>query len=388
MVSTLTFQPNIPLSLYIHLPWCIKKCPYCDFNSHELATEKIDEQHYIESLICDLDTALPRIWGRTISSIFIGGGTPSLFSADALNELFSALRARLNINPNIEITLEANPGTADASRFNDYRQIGINRLSIGAQSFNNQKLNALGRIHDAGEAQNAIALAITAGFENINIDLMFGLPEQSICEALHDLEIAIAMAPNHLSWYQLTIEPNTLFNVRPPILPHEDKLWAMQHAGQILLSHSGYKQYEISAYATANNHCQHNLNYWQFGDYLGIGAGAHSKITDFNKMQVIRFKQHQVPARYMELTQKKEAFTTIKTLTKDDLLLEFMMGTMRLNNGVQTTLFTERTGLPLTLLDNKLTLALEKKLIDCSPSRLKPTEKGLHYLNDLLALWI
>ena len=268
----------IPLSLYIHIPWCVKKCPYCDFNSHE-ARNEIPEEKYLKALTQDLESELPNIWGRSIESVFIGGGTPSLFSAKGIDQLLANLRERLPIRSNTEITLEANPGTFEQERFSAYREAGINRLSIGVQSFNENHLKRLGRIHGATEAIKAAEIARKAGFVNFNLDLMFGLPEQSVDQALEDLKIAIEAGPTHISWYQLTIEENTLFHHAPPILPDDELMWEMQQKGQALLESSGYMQYEVSAYSQINKQCQHNINYWEFGDYLGIGAGAHGKLS-------------------------------------------------------------------------------------------------------------
>ena len=384
----LSFKEAVPLSLYIHLPWCVRKCPYCDFNSHETKKEDIEEKKYIDALIRDLEFELPRIWGRSIISIFIGGGTPSLFSAEALDQLLSALRARLNIHPEIEITLEANPGTAEAEKFKDYRSLGINRLSIGVQSFNDEHLGSLGRIHNAGEARSAIAMAKNAGFENFNIDLMFGLPQQTVQAALQDLEIAIEETPGHISWYQLTIEPNTVFNSRPPVLPDEDDIWDMQLQGKRFLEDKGFNQYEISAYATKNNQCCHNLNYWQFGDYLGIGAGAHGKITNVAGSKVERFARHKIPTRYMELAGTDSVITETRLVGRDELPLEFMMNALRLIHGVPSNLFIERTGLPMNIIEKELTNAEQRKWLDWKLDEMKPTETGVRYLNDLLGLFV
>ncbi|MCG8380180.1 MAG: radical SAM family heme chaperone HemW, partial [Proteobacteria bacterium] len=368
--------------------WCVKKCPYCDFNSHEFRDTEFQEQQYIDALIHDLELELPRIWGRRIISIFIGGGTPSLFSVAAINRLLSELRARLTFYPEIEITLEANPGTAEAEKFQGYRAIGINRLSIGVQSFNDKYLKSLGRIHNAKEALTAIELCHQAGFEDFNIDLMFGLPEQTINSALDDLHTAIENKPRHISWYQLTIEPNTIFAARPPVLPEDDAIWQIQSEGQSLLQESGFKHYEISAYALDGYQCVHNLNYWEFGDYLGLGAGAHGKITNVPEIQVQRFKRHSIPARYIELAGTQEVITEQKTLTRNDLSLEFMMNAMRLNNGTTPSLFFERTGQPITQIKDKLTIAEESELLDWRPDRLKATSKGLRYLNELLEIFV
>lgn len=388
MASLLTLNENPPLSLYIHLPWCVKKCPYCDFNSHELAAANDEEQAYVEALICDLETELPQIWGRTISSVFIGGGTPSLFSAESIENLMSALRARLNIHPEIEVTMEANPGTAEAEKFKAYREAGINRLSIGIQSFNDKCLKSLGRIHNAEEALNAIGLAKSAGFENINLDLMFGLPEQNKEECLTDLEIAVEQSPMHISWYQLTIEPNTVFYSKPPLTPDDDKLFLMQEAGQSYLEKMGYKQYEISAYA--KDHCVslHNTNYWQFGDYLGIGAGAHGKITNVAEGNIKRFSRHKMPKRYIELAGSDAVITETRKLNRNDLALEFMMNVLRLKEGVDAGLFLRRTGLPLSIIEKELTQTVDHGLIEWQIDNLKPTKKGQRYLNELLEIFV
>lgn len=387
-MSLLTFHINPPLSLYIHLPWCVKKCPYCDFNSHEISTSALEEEHYIDAVIRDLESELPRIWGRTIISIFIGGGTPSLFSPQSLDKLLSAVRARLNFRPDLEITLEANPGTAEAEKFRGFREAGINRLSLGVQSFNDQHLKVLGRIHDSSEALHAIELTKAAGFENFNIDLMFGLPGQTINQALNDLEIAVKHTPTHLSWYQLTIEPNTVFNAKPPLLPNDDDIWSMQEQGQSFLEGEGYKQYEISAYSKDKQVSLHNMNYWQFGDYLGIGAGAHGKITNVAESKVERFTRHKIPKRYMELVNAGTAVTETKVVNYDELPLEFMMNALRLKEGVPSYLFSERTGLLLKSVEKELALAEERGLLDWQLKQLKSTSKGLRYLNELLDLFV
>ena len=381
------FSSNPPLSLYIHLPWCVRKCPYCDFNSHENKSAE-DEEAYINALIRDVEFELPRIWGRMIMSVFIGGGTPSLFSEKSIDKLMSALRARLNLHPEIEVTLEANPGTAEANKFKAYREAGINRLSIGIQSFDDRFLKSLGRIHDANEAMGAVELANKAGFENINLDLMFGLPEQCIEQSQSDLNKAVALTPTHLSWYQLTIEPNTVFYSKPPILPEDDYLYDMQEQGQAYLSENGYKKYEISAYAKEKSLSFHNTNYWQFGDYLGIGAGAHGKITNVAEGKIERFTRHKIPKRYIQLAGDDAVITEVKKLSRNDLPLEFLMNAMRLTDGVDTKLYLERTGLPLKQIEKQLMMASENGLIDWQIDTLKPTETGQRFLNDLLELFV
>ncbi len=384
----LNFKEAVPLSLYVHLPWCVKKCPYCDFNSHEHVVDTDTEQQYVDALIRDLEFDLPNIWGRQIVSVFIGGGTPSLFSVAAIDKLMIALRARLNLHPGIEVTMEANPGTAEAEKFTGYRDAGINRLSIGIQSLNDSHLKVLGRIHDSKEALSAVAMAKSAGFDNINLDLMFGLPEQTVDEALADLQQVIDLNPTHISWYQLTLEPNTVFHARPPALPDDDHIWEMQQQGQALLASNGYNQYEISAYANDGKRCEHNLNYWEFGDYLGIGAGAHGKLTNVAEGKIERFSRHRIPKRYMELAGSDQALTSSKALTRADLPLEFMLNTMRLVDGVPSNLFLERTGLPLSRIEDQLAKAENMELLDWSVQRLAPTTKGQRYLNNLLSLYM
>ncbi len=388
MASLLTLHENPPLSLYLHLPWCVKKCPYCDFNSHELTPSGDDEDTYINALIRDLEAELPRIWGRTITSVFIGGGTPSLFSVESLDKLLSAIRARLNIHSGIEITLEANPGTAEAEKFRGYRETGINRLSIGVQSFNDGNLKALGRIHNANEALHAIELGKEAGFDNFNIDLMFGLPEQTIDNALHDLEVAVAQSPTHISWYQLTIEPNTVFYSKPPDIPSDDETWLIQEQGQIFLQENHYKQYEISAYAKDKHIALHNMNYWEFGDYLGIGAGAHGKITNVAEGKIERFARHRIPKRYCELAGQESVIVETRKLGRNDLPLEFMMNVLRLTEGVPENLFLQRTGIPLKAVEKELLLAVERKLLDWQLDKLKASLKGQRYLNELLEMFV
>jgi oxygen-independent coproporphyrinogen-3 oxidase len=386
----LSFKTNPPLSLYIHLPWCIKKCPYCDFNSHAIDKEAFPENDYIDALISDLESELPRIWGRPIVSIFIGGGTPSLFSAEAIERLMAALRSRLTFYHNTEVTMEANPGTAEAERFKAYRESGINRLSIGVQSFNDEKLKRLGRIHNSTEALAAIAMAKDAGFDEINIDLMFGLPGQSIDEAMSDLEVAMEQQPTHLSWYQLTIEPNTVFYSKPPALPVDDLLWDMQQRGQAYLSDEGFDQYEISAYARKgeNHQCQHNRNYWRFGDYLGIGAGAHGKLTHVAEGRVERYARHRIPQSYIDKVKQSNAITETRSPGRDELPLEFMMNALRLNEGFHPSLFFQHTGLPLSHIHRQLEIAEEKGLIEWDLNKIKPTETGHRYLNDLIELFM
>ena len=369
-----------PLALYIHIPWCVRKCPYCDFNSHA-AGPNLPEEQYVDALLADLDQDLAHVYGRPLTSIFFGGGTPSLFSAKALGRLLEGVEQRISFAGDIEITLEANPGTFEQAKFKAYRSLGINRLSIGVQSFQEQKLKALGRIHNGDEAIRAADMARAAGFDNFNLDLMHGLPEQSIEDALFDLSTAIAQGPTHLSWYQLTMEPNTVFWSQPPTLPEDDLLWDIQEAGQALLAAEGYQQYEVSAYAQAGKQARHNLNYWSFGDFLGIGAGAHGKLSS-PQGQIVRSWKTRLPKDYLA---PEKAFTAGKrVLATDELPFEFLMNVLRLTQGVETPLFSQRTGLPLSVLDEGRALAEQRGLLLNDPERLCATAKGQLFLNDLL----
>ena len=369
-----------PLSLYIHTPWCIRKCPYCDFNSH--TTKQIPEADYLKAIIRDFEHERDYIQGRSLHSIFIGGGTPSLLSPAFYRSLLSHIKNRMDWADDIEITMEANPGTVEQKSFAGYREAGINRLSLGIQSFDDKKLEALGRIHGGNEAQNAIRIARQSGFDNFNLDLMHGLPGQTEQQALQDIEIALSFKPPHLSWYQLTIEPNTEFYSRPPSLPEDDDLWQIQEAGQALLKRHHLTQYEVSAYATEGHQAKHNLNYWQFGDYLGIGAGAHGKVSSITTTDsnIIRYQKTRQPDAYLNRIDHYRASN--QTLTPEDLPLEFLMNVMRLNEGVHESLYTKRTGLTLKSLEPALTQARHDKLIE--PNQLKATEKGHLFLNQLL----
>lgn len=373
-----------PLSLYIHIPWCVRKCPYCDFNSHE-AKQDLPEREYIRALLDDLEQQLPQIWGRGIHSIFIGGGTPSLFSVESLTQLLSELRARLNFQPDIEITLEANPGTAEQDKFSGFRQAGINRLSIGVQSFNDQHLQQLGRIHSAREAIKAIEMAHKAGFERLNIDLMYGLPGQSVGQAMGDIQCALALAPTHLSHYQLTIEPNTYFYHHPPLTPDDDQIVDIEEACREQLASAGFMRYEISAYAQESQQCAHNLNYWLFGDYLGIGAGAHGKRTDAHAQKIVRTRQHKNPRDYLSAQDKTTGQDIPDARTSQ---FEFMLNALRLAQGFDTALFLERTGTPLAQIETPLQEAEHKGLIEWGLKRITPTPLGLQYLNDLTSLFL
>ncbi len=379
-----------PLSLYIHIPWCVRKCPYCDFNSHEFtgSEDAFPEKHYVEALLADLDQQLTDVWGRSIQTIFIGGGTPSLFSAEAINQLLSGLRARLNFPPSIEVTLEANPGTVEQARFNEFFAVGINRISIGVQSFNNKHLQQLGRIHSAKEAIKAIEIAHKSGFKRINIDLMYGLPGQSIGEALGDLQCAFALNPDHISHYQLTIEPNTLFHHQPPMLPDEDHLADIEAASREQLAAHDYLRYEISAFAKTGQACRHNLNYWQFGDYLGIGAGAHGKITRSDAQRIHRNWQVKNPRDYLAATTQAQLLGGSKLLSDRETTFEFLLNAFRLVNGFDTELFQLHCGLPISTVENGLRLAEQKGLIDWGLKEIQPTKLGLQYLNDLTELFL
>lgn len=380
--TRLPFADLPPLSLYVHIPWCVRKCPYCDFNSHAAPTQ-LPENAYVDALLRDLQLELEHTAARPLSSIFIGGGTPSLFSATAFARLLAGIHDMLPWQDAIEITLEANPGTFEQAKFAAYRQLGINRLSIGIQSFNDQHLTQLGRVHNANEAQQAVAIAQQAGFTNINLDLMHGLPEQNLTQALADLTCAIELQPNHISWYQLTIEPNTVFWNQPPVLPEDDNLWDIQQAGQALLAEHGFVQYEISAYAKPDKQAQHNLNYWQFGDYIGIGAGAHGKISSLDG-RILRYWKTRQPNDYLN----NQLRAGEQLLNNAELPFEFLMNALRLSKGVPSQLFSQRTGLPLTLLQESWQAAQSKGLMLESPQRLATTEQGALFLNDLLHIFL
>ncbi|HRX71654.1 MAG TPA: radical SAM family heme chaperone HemW [Candidatus Competibacteraceae bacterium] len=379
----LTLHSTPPLALYIHIPWCMRKCPYCDFNSHELRGP-LREPVYVDALLADVEQDLPRVWGRRIDSVFIGGGTPSLFSAESLERLLSGLRARLPLRPDMEITLEANPGAVEQGRFAEFREIGVNRLSIGVQSFNDGHLQALGRIHDRRAAFAAAEAAHAAEMDNFNLDLMFGLPGQTVEQALADVANAIALQPAHLSYYQLTIEPNTRFHHAPPALPVDETIDAIQEQAWIQLERQGYQRYEVSAYAREDRRCRHNLNYWEFADYLGIGAGAHGKLTDPATGRIHRLWKLKHPRDYLTFAGTPTSIGGDEPIQKSDLPVEFLMNALRLVEGVSATLFSERTGLPLTVLEPAWRQACAKGLMESDPDRLQPTPFGLRFLNDLL----
>lgn len=372
-------------ALYVHVPWCIRKCPYCDFNSHK-SPEHLPEMDYIKALLTDLKQDLAQFPGKKLTSIFIGGGTPSLLSPEAYERFFFELNQLLPFSQKIEITLEANPGTVEQQRFADYRALGINRLSLGIQSFNPNHLKTLGRIHDDTQAHQAIESARGAGFDNINLDIMHGLPNQSLKEGLFDLKTALSYHPEHLSWYQLTIEPNTIFYKTKPVLPPEEIMLALEEEGFAQLNQSGYQRYEISAFCKPGHASEHNLNYWLFGDYYGIGAGAHGKLTCNRSKTVQRTRKYRQPIDY--LAQDKSFSAGTNQVSKEALIFEFMLNTTRLEKPIDYTLFTERTGLDFKALAPKLTLAQKKGLIRLTKLNWQVTPLGRQYTNDLQALFL
>jgi oxygen-independent coproporphyrinogen-3 oxidase len=391
-----------PLALYVHLPWCVRKCPYCDFNSHA-ARGEVPEQAYVEALWRDLESERPAAAGRRIETIFFGGGTPSLFSPEAIARLLAGIRARAAVADDAEITLEANPGTvaapahpapaafvrpctSDYERFRGFRAVGINRLSIGIQSFDDGKLHALGRIHGSDEARRAIEAARKASFDNFNLDLMFGLPVQTVDQALADVRAALAFEPPHLSVYQLTIEPNTAFHAQPPRLPDDDRLWDMQQRIEAALAQAGYRHYEVSAYARPGRECRHNLNYWQFGDYIGIGAGAHGKITDAKG--ITRRWKVKHPNGYLAAAGSRTAIGGEQRLTPEDTTFEFLMNALRLDRGFTPALFEQRTGLPLSVIDRPLDAAEARGLLVRDAEGIRASARGARLLNDLLLLFL
>lgn len=375
------FSSAPPLSLYVHLPWCVRKCPYCDFNSHA-AGDELPQGDYIDALLRDLEADLLRVWGRPVVSVFIGGGTPSLFSPEAIGCLLSDLRARLPLLAGAEITLEANPGALDTARLAGFCQAGVNRLSLGVQSFHDRQLKALGRIHDAGAARRAIEVALACGFDRVNIDLMFGLPGQDVGLALADLDAALAYDTGHVSWYQLTLEPNTAFHSRPPVLPEPDTMEAIYEAGLERLAAAGYTRYEVSAYTRPGQECRHNLNYWQFGDYLGIGAGAHGKLTLPDG--ILRLAKYRQPRTYMARASGGEAITQQRWLSADERAFEFLLNALRLCAGFTWTQFRERTGLPLTAIRPRLEQAAQRGLVTLDGEGVSATRRGFDLLDSVL----
>ncbi len=377
-----------PLSLYVHLPWCVRKCPYCDFNSHE-GRGALPFDAYVDALLADLDHDLPLAWGRTVHSVFFGGGTPSLFPPAAIDRFLQQASARLRFAPDVEVTLETNPGTVEHGPFAGYRAAGVNRLSFGVQSFDDGCLQRLGRIHSSGDAERAVKAAQDAGFDNLNLDLMYALPGQSLAMALADVDRAIALQPTHLSHYQLTLEPNTVFAVRTPAgLPDEDGAWDMQEACQARLAAAGFGQYEVSAYARAGRQCRHNLNYWQFGDYLGIGAGAHGKLTLGASQQVLRRWKLRHPAEYQAKAGTPAAIGGDEVLTASRLPFDFMLNALRLNAGVPMAMFEARTGLPRAAIADHLATAHARGWLEPDPDWLRPTELGRRFANDAIGLFL
>ena len=407
MPNLLTALP--PLSLYVHIPWCVKKCPYCDFNSHQIKDvnsdptgevkikfdgvisepvkkQGFDEKRYLEALRIDLQSVLPKVWGRRIHTIFIGGGTPSLLSEQGLDQLLSDIRALLPVNADAEITMEANPGTFEIEKFKSFAKSGVNRISLGIQSFDDEKLKALGRIHDGAQAQEAVKSALEL-FDQVNLDLMYALPGQTMDGALADIRQAISFNPAHISLYHLTLEPNTLFAKYPPVLPDDDSAFEMLDALMAELDSAGYGRYEVSAYAKSGHRCQHNLNYWQFGDYIGIGAGAHGKISAHN--QIARQTNERHPDSYMDkIFNQGHALIEERLLDKDDLPFEYMLNVLRLTDGAPSHQFKERTGQEIAAINSMMEQALKKGLLDQDPRFIKPSSLGLQYLNDLQMLFL
>jgi len=383
--DAMQFHANPPLTLYVHLPWCVRKCPYCDFNSHE-APGEIPADEYVAALLADLEQELPDVWGRPLEAVFIGGGTPSLFPPEAIRRLLSQVRAYFNPAPDIEVTLEANPGTPEAGRFEAFRAAGVNRLSLGVQSFNDTHLAALGRIHDAAEAHAAVESALAAGFDSVNVDLMYALPGQDRGQALADVDAALDHGSAHLSWYQLTLEPNTVFWSRPPSLPDADAAAGIETAGLERLAAAGMQRYEVSAFARGAVHqCRHNLNYWRFGDYIGIGAGAHGKLTLPAEGAIERRARVRAPRAYLEQARGPGRIASRRRLSAADAALEFLLNALRLVDGFETELFGERTGIPLAWLERPLAVAEADGLLHRHAGRIVPTQRGLDFHNDLLA---
>ena len=373
-----------PLALYVHIPWCLRKCPYCDFNSHEVRGEA-PEERYVDALVTDLELALPSIWGRKVVSVFIGGGTPSVFSGAAIDKLLAAIRARVPLIPDAEVTLEANPGTFERAKFAAFFAAGVNRLSLGVQSFDPKHLAAIGRVHDADEARRAAESALTI-FANVNLDLMYALPQQTVAEAEADVAEALAFSPPHLSFYHLTLEPNTLFHRYPPPLPDDETAADIEEAVQAKLGAAGYQHYETSAYARPGRQCRHNLNYWRFGDYLGIGAGAHSKLSFADRIvRQIRYKQ---PNQYLEQIAIGTPVLEEGEVTRADVGFEFMLNALRLAEGVPAALFAERTGFPLAIVQKELGVAKARGLIERDAATIRPTALGRRFLNDLQQLFL
>ncbi|WFC41348.1 radical SAM family heme chaperone HemW [Pseudoxanthomonas sp. SE1] len=377
-----------PLSLYVHMPWCVRKCPYCDFNSHQGKGE-LPFDAYVEALLRDLDHDLPLVWGRTVHSVFFGGGTPSLFPPEAIDRFLQAASSRLRFAPGLEVTLETNPGTAEHGRFESYRAAGVNRISFGIQSFDDGSLEKLGRIHDSREAEQAVKLAQDAGFDNLNLDLMYALPGQTLAMAEHDLQRAFALRPAHISHYQLTLEPNTVFFSRPPQgIPDDDHAWDMQEHCQALLADAGYGHYEVSAYAQPGRRCAHNMNYWRYGDYVGIGAGAHGKITSGATGQILRRWKVKHPTGYLATAGTPQAIGGDDDITPERRPFEFMLNALRLQEGFALADFTATTGLPVAMIEVALEQARQHGWLDLSDSHVRPTALGRRFTNDVIELFL
>jgi oxygen-independent coproporphyrinogen-3 oxidase len=382
----LRFDSLPPLSLYVHLPWCVRKCPYCDFNSYE-ARGRVADLEYVDALLRDLKAELPFVQGRSVDTVFFGGGTPSLFSGPAIARLLSGIKGELALAPNVEITLEANPGAVDAERFAAFRDAGVNRLSIGIQSFRDEQLRALGRVHDGIQARKAVATARAAGFDNLNLDLMYALPSDDAAGAVADLEQALELSPDHVSWYQLTLEPNTAFDRRPPPLPDDDVVARIEEQGRALLASHGYARYEISAYARAGRRCSHNLNYWQFGDYVGLGAGAHGKLTLRDANEIARRAKTRNPRTYMSRAGAADSVVHERVVTPKQAALEFLMNALRLIEGTPVEVFAARAGQPASTLAAARAAAIERGWLTAEPDVLRTTASGIDRLNRLLELF-
>ncbi|GAB2613612.1 radical SAM family heme chaperone HemW [Novilysobacter erysipheiresistens] len=377
-----------PLSLYVHIPWCVRKCPYCDFNSHE-GRGALPFAAYVDALLADLDFDLPLVWGRTVQSVFFGGGTPSLMPPEFIDRFLQGASSRLRFAPGCEITLETNPGTAEHGRFEGYRNAGVNRLSFGIQSFDDGCLQRLGRIHDSREAEAAVKLAQDAGFDNFNLDLMYALPGQDLAMAEHDLQRAFALQPTHVSHYQLTLEPNTVFAARPPAgIPDDDAGWDMQEHCQALLADAGYVQYEVSAYTRPGRQCAHNLNYWKYGDYLGIGAGAHGKLTLGHDESILRRWKHKHPTRYLAEAGNEAVVGGDERITPERRPFEFMLNALRLVDGFELATFEARTGLSATMIEPQLRIAIDRGWLVIDAGRVRPTDLGRRFTNDVVALFL
>ena len=378
---------NPPLSLYVHIPWCVRKCPYCDFNSHS-APEALPAKTYVRALLADLERDLPMVWGRPVRSIYFGGGTPSLFKAELIGEFLSSARALLDVSPDAEITLEANPGTIERDSFSAYAQAGVNRVSLGVQSFDDELLGRIGRIHDHADIERSLGSLRSAGIANFNIDLMFALPGQSPARSRRDLELAIEAGPAHVSLYHLTIEPNTAFAAKPPVLPSDDVSWEMQQTGLEMLEAAGYRQYEISAFARKGLESRHNMNYWRYGDFLAIGAGAHAKITTPADGRVRRFARHRHPKQYLRGLKNGDWLAETRLIDDEERVFEFFLNQLRLKDGVFIDDFSARTGLPWQAVESRVQIAVDRGLLERHEQRLKPTGLGWKFVNDIQQLFL